>query len=102
MGTADRTINGPRPARDIVQDVLSDIKSLFQSEVRLAKAEIAEKAERVKTAGGMLGAAAVTGLFAGMCFLAACIALLALAMPVWAAALIMTVVLAAGAGIFYS
>ena len=61
--------------------------------MRLAKTEAAEKINRARSAGGLLGGAAVAGWYAGMCLVCTCVALLSLVMPVWAAALIMTTVL---------
>jgi len=91
-----------RSTSDILRDVVRDVQELLRSEVRLAKAEVSEQANRAKSAGGFIGGAAVAGLFAGMCFIAACIGLLAMAMPVWAASLIMAVVLGAPAAVLYA
>ena len=94
--------SGQRPVSEILRDVVHDIQDLFRSEVRLAKAEVSEQVDRAKSAGGKFGAAAITGLFAGMCLIAACVALLALALPVWAAALIMAAILGGVAAYLYS
>jgi hypothetical protein len=83
---------------EIVQDILRDIQNMIRGEIRLARAELGEKARHAGKAGGMLGAAVLCGLLAAGCFVAACIAALALAMPIWVAALIMTVLLAAIGG----
>jgi hypothetical protein len=64
-----------------------------RGELRLAKAELAEKGQRAGRAGGYLGLAAVCGLLAGACATTACIAALALVMPVWLAGTIMFVIL---------
>ena len=93
---------GQRPVSEILRDVVHDVQDLFRSEVRLAKAEVSEQVDRAKSAGGKFGAAAITGLFAGMCLIAACVALLALALPVWAAALIMAAILGGVAAYLYS
>lgn len=94
--------SGQRPVSEILRDVVHDVQDLFRSEVRLAKAEVSEQVDRAKSAGGKFGAAAITGLFAGMCLIAACVALLALALPVWAAALIMAAILGGVAAYLYS
>jgi hypothetical protein len=70
--------------------VIRDVQDLLGAEVRLAKAEVSESVDRAKRAGGLIGAAAAVGLFAGISLFATCIAALATAMPVWAAGLIMT------------
>jgi len=94
--------SGQRPVSEILRDVVHDVQDLFRFEVRLAKAEVSEQVDRAKSAGGKFGAAAITGLFAGMCLIAACVALLALALPVWAAALIMAAILGGVAAYLYS
>jgi uncharacterized membrane protein YedE/YeeE len=65
----------------------------MRSEMRLARAEISEQADRLKHSGGLISGGAVTGLLAAMCITVTCIAALALVMPVWAAALIIGAVL---------
>jgi len=93
---------GARSTSDILRDVVRDVQELLRSEVRLAKAEVTEQANRAKSAGGLMAGAAVAGLFAGMCFIAFCIGLLAMAMPVWAASLIMAFVLGAAGAFLYA
>jgi uncharacterized membrane protein YqjE len=87
--------------REILRDIAHDLQYLLHSELRLAKVEVTEQVDRVKHVAGFMGAAAVLGLFAGMCFVATCVALLALFAPVWGAALIMTLLLVAGGGWMY-
>jgi hypothetical protein len=93
---------GARSTSDILRDVVRDVQELLHSEVHLAKAEVAEHAERARSAGGHIGGAAVAGLLAVMCFVAFLIALMALAMPVWAGALIMAFVLGAAGAVLYA
>jgi hypothetical protein len=83
-------IEGQRSAGDIAHDVLTDVGDIVRGEIRLAQAEIREKAGK---AGGMMGAAALCGLLASACLVACCIAALALVMAVWLAALIVCVLL---------
>ncbi len=87
-------IRDTRSMGEIVQSILRDIQDVLRSELRLARAEMTEKAQRAGKAGALMGGAAVGGLLAAMALVATCIAALALAMAVWLAALIMTVVLA--------
>lgn len=82
---------------EIIRDLISDVQHIVRAEMRLAKAEVKEKAQQAGQAGGMFGGAAVCGLFAGACLVVTCIAALALAMPVWLAALIMAVCLGCAA-----
>src|SRR5258708_7006324 len=74
---------------EIFRNVVRDVQDLLRAKVRLAKAEVSENVDRAKSAGGLMGGAAAAGLFAGMSLVATCIAALATAMPVWAAALMM-------------
>jgi len=95
-------MQGERSAGDIVQDVVRDVGDIVRGEIRLARAEISEKAGKAGKAGGLFGGAAVCGLFAGACLVTACIAALALAMPLWLAAALMFVLLACAGGAFYA
>ena len=85
---------GERSAGQIIRDIVNDVQEVIRGEIRLAKAELTETARQAGRAAGMFGGAAVCGLFAGACFVVTCIAALALAMPVWLAALIMGICLA--------
>jgi len=84
---------GERSMAEILRDIIGDIQEMIHSEVRLAKAELTEKAQQAGRAGGMLGACALCGFLAAGCFVATIVAALALAMPVWLAALLMGVFL---------
>jgi hypothetical protein len=95
-------VPGARSTSDILRDVGRDLQELLRSEVRLAKVEVTEQANRAKSAGGLIGGAAVVGLFAGMCFIAFCIGLLAMAIPVWAASLIMAFLLGGAGAVLYA
>ena len=85
---------GERSAGEIMQDVVRDVGEVVRGEVRLAKAEMAEKAGKAGKAAGMFGGAAVCGLMGVASLVLAGIAALALAMPLWLAALLMGVLLA--------
>jgi uncharacterized membrane protein YqjE len=95
------TAHESAPVREILRDIVHDLQYLVHSEMRLAKVELTEQVDRVRKVAGFLGAAAIVGLLAGMCLVATCVALLALLLPLWAAGLIVTLLLAgAGAGLF--
>jgi len=79
---ADHTI-GERSAGEIMQDVVRDVGEVVRGEVRLARAEMSEKARQAGKAGGFFGGAAVCGLMAVAAMVAAAIAGLALVMPLW-------------------
>jgi uncharacterized membrane protein YqjE len=77
---------------ELMKQLADQTSRLVRSEVRLARAEMTEKAQAYARAGAMLGAAAVVGLLAGIALTLFLIYLLKLALPLWAAALIVTVV----------
>ncbi|MFI6928873.1 phage holin family protein [Streptomyces sp. NPDC050287] len=95
-----------RPAHDehhsvgeLVGQATEQLSRLVRQEVALAKEELAEKGRRAGRGGGLLGAAGAVG-YAGLLALAATVAAaLSLVLPVWAAALIVTGVLFALAGV---
>jgi hypothetical protein len=94
---ANHTI-GDRSAGEIVQDVMRDVGEVVRGEVRLAKAEFREKASQAGKAGGFFGAAALCGVMGFACLTLAGVAGLALFVPVWASALIVSVFLLIVAG----
>ena len=87
-----------RSVGDILRDIIHDLGRIIRDEAQLARVEFAEKAARARAAGGAFAIAAVSGLLAASCIVTACIAALALVMPVWLAALIMGIVLGVAAG----
>ncbi len=88
-----------RPLGELVKQLAQETSTLVRQEVDLAKAEMAEKGRRAGKGAGMLGAAAIAGLFALGALTACIIAALDAAMPLWLAALIPAVVYAAIAGV---
>ncbi|UCM91082.1 phage holin family protein [Streptomyces marincola] len=72
---------------------------LMREEMRLAQAELAEKGRGYRKGGGLYAGAGLVAVVAFQALVATVIAALALALPVWAAALIVTCVLAAGAAL---
>jgi Flp pilus assembly protein TadB len=99
---SDRSQTEHQSIAEALRSVIRDVQDLLRAEVRLAKAEVQENVDRARKVGGLIGGAAAVGLFAGMSLVATCIAALAIAIPVWAAALIMTVVLAGAGAFLYS
>lgn len=93
----------PDPAEaslgQLVSSVSQQIPDLIRSELRLAQAEMAEKGKRAGLGIGMFGAAGLLALYGVGALLATAILLLALVLPAWAAALIVTGVLFAAAGV---
>ena len=91
-----------RSVGEIVEDVVRDFGDIVRSELRLARVEITEKVQKAETAAGLLGGAAVCGFFAFGSLVTCCIAALALVMPVWLAALLMSVFLVCIAAALYA
>jgi len=96
------TYTNERSLGEIMQDVVQDFGNIVRAEIRLARAEVGDNVKKAGSAAGMFGGAAVCGLLGGMAFVAACIAVLALAMPVWLAAIIMTLVLVCAGAAMYA
>ncbi|MEV6958398.1 phage holin family protein [Streptomyces sp. NPDC051207] len=99
------TMDTSRPVRDehsvgeLVGQATEQLSRLVRQEMALAKMELAEKGKRAGKGGGMLGGAGAFA-YAGLLGLAATgAAALALVLPVWAAALIVTAVLFVIAGV---
>ncbi len=99
-----------RSLPELVKQLTEQTTTLLRQEIELAKVEAkeavdiakAEMTEKAKEAGkgaGMLGAAGVLGLLAGIAFTAFLILVLATFLPDWLAALIVTVLYAAIAGV---
>ena len=87
-------VPGERSIADVLQDIMRDVQEIVRSEVRLAKTELREEVAKAKTVAGLLGAAAITALFAVFFVLLAVVYALTLVMANWAAALIVGVGLA--------
>jgi uncharacterized membrane protein YqjE len=83
----------------LVHQLSEEIPQLVRSEIRLAQAEVTEKGKRVGIGAGMFGAAGVLGWFGLGTLIATAVLALAEAMPGWAAALVVAVVLFAAAGV---
>jgi len=87
---------------DIVKDIVSNIQDIIRSEIRLAKAEMTQKVSDASRAGAMLAAGAVLALYAFGFFLAIIYDALAIALPWWLSALIVSFGLFIIAGILLS
>lgn len=100
--TAGRQGTGDRSFSDIVKDTLANVQDIIRSEVQLAKIEVKQEARKAAVAGAMFGIAGAFGLL-GLAFCALCVVYaIALALPYWAAALIVGVGLFIIAGIALS
>lgn len=92
MGTPDRSIT------EVLQDILGNVQSIIRSEVKLAKSEVMDEIAKLKAAAPLLIIGGATALLATLFLVWTLVYLLALVVPLWAAALIVTAVLAAVGG----
>ena len=88
-----------RPVGELLKELSNQTSSLVRQELELAKAEMAEKGKKAGLGAGMFGGAGLFGFLALVALTACLIAALATGMDVWLAALIVTVVYAAIAGV---
>ena len=77
---------------ELIKDLSGQVSRLVRQEVELAKLEMTEKGKKLGVGAAMLGGAAVAMLLMLGSLTAFLIIVLALAMPWWAAALIVTAV----------
>lgn len=84
---------------ELFKQLSNDLSTLVRQELRLAQGEMTEKGKRAGFGAGMFGGAGVIGLVALGTFSACLIAALSKAMDVWLAALIVTVIYVALAGV---
>jgi membrane glycosyltransferase len=98
--TPERTTNGMReqPVGELLKQVSQDMSLLVRQELALALAEMTEKGKRAGAAAGMFAAAGIVGLLALGTLTTCVVAALATGM-VWIAALIVTVLYGASAGV---
>jgi hypothetical protein len=93
----------PRPAdastAQLVTQLTEKSTELIRAELRLAQAEMTAKAKHAGIGAGLFGGAGLVALYGVGSLIATVILLLALVMDPWLAALIVTVVLFAVAGV---
>ncbi|MGY1691741.1 phage holin family protein [Geodermatophilus sp. SYSU D01105] len=83
----------------LIGQLTEQISRLVRDEARLAQAEVTQKAKRLGVGAGLFGGAGLFAFLGTAALVATAILLLDLALPAWAAALIVTVVLFAVAGV---
>jgi uncharacterized membrane protein YqjE len=102
-GGATRATAAPPPPEpstgQLISDLTSQISRLVRDEARLAQAEVTQKAKRLGVGAGLFGGAGLFAFFGLAALITTVILALALVMPAWLAALIVTVVLFAIAGV---
>lgn len=94
---SDRTAPASQtaPVGELVERASHQLTELVRGELRLAQAEMKEKGRRYGKGGGLFGGAGVAGFLMLEALVVTAIAALAVVLPVWAAALIVTAVLGA-------
>jgi uncharacterized membrane protein YqjE len=94
-----RTDLSEEPLGAVVHRLSEQIPELVRSEIRLAQAELAQKGKRAGVGVGLFSAAGLFALYGLAALFTTAIVLLDLVLPLWAAALIVTAVLFAVAGV---
>lgn len=87
-----------RPVAAVLQDILRDLQEMIRSEARLAKAEIRDEARQTASSAMRLIAGVIVGLSAWLFSLWTAVYALANRMSMWAATLLVAIVLASAAG----
>jgi uncharacterized membrane protein YqjE len=85
---------------DLLKQLSEETSTLVRQELALARAELEQQGKRAGMGAGLLGGAGVAGLLTLGALTATLIGVLDTAMAFWLAALIVTVVWAAVAGVF--
>jgi hypothetical protein len=88
-----------RPTSELMRELTDQTTALVRKEIALAKVELTEKGKKAGVGAGMFGAAALLGAGAFAALTACFILALATFLEGWLAALIVTVVYAAIAGV---
>jgi hypothetical protein len=94
-----RTDVRERPAAELMRELTDQTTSLVRKEIELAKLELAEKGKKAGMGAGMFGGAGLFGVGAFATLTACLVLALDLVVAAWLAALIVTVVYAAIAGV---
>jgi hypothetical protein len=84
---------------ELLERLTADVRTLVRDELDLARRELTGKAKRAGAGAGLFGGAAVFALHGVAALIFTVGALLALALPVWAAALITTAAILVIAGV---
>ncbi|HET8660465.1 MAG TPA: phage holin family protein [Micromonosporaceae bacterium] len=84
---------------ELIQNASEQISRLVRDELRLARAELTSKGRTAGIGVGLLGGGGIVALYGVAALLTALVLGLAEAMPAWAAALLVGVVLLAVAGV---
>ena len=88
-----------RPTGELLKQLSDQTTTLVKQEIELAKLELQEKGKKAGVGAGMFGGAGAVGLYALGALTATIILALVTFLPGWVAALIVTVVYGAIAGV---
>jgi uncharacterized membrane protein YqjE len=100
MATQDREPGlREQPMGELFKKLSDDLSTLVRQELKLAQVEMAEKGKQAGIGLGMFGGAGLLGLLAALTLTTCVVAVLSTQMKVWIAALIVTVVYGAAAGV---
>lgn len=88
-----------QPIGELLQQASQQTATLVRQEIRLAQAELQGKGKHAGIGAGLFGGGGMVALCGLVALVIAAIAALALVLPVWAAALIVAVILFAVAGV---
>jgi uncharacterized membrane protein YqjE len=84
---------------ELIQRATDQVSELVRAEIRLAAVEMKDKGRRAGVGAGMLGGAGLIAGYGVAALLVAIVAALDLVLPLWAAALIVAVVLLGAAAV---
>ena len=98
-GQPGHTVHDDPTLGGLVHDLTQQVPQLIRSEMKLAQAEMTEKGKRAGLGIGMFSAAGLLAFLGLCCVITTAILALAHALPDWLSALIVAVVLLAGAGV---
>jgi uncharacterized membrane protein YqjE len=100
MATQDREPGlREQPMGELFKKLSDDMSTLVRQELKLAQVEMTEKGKQAGIGLGMFGGAGLFGLLAALTLTTCLVAALSTQMKVWIAALIVTVVYGAVAGV---
>jgi len=97
--TATTNDHAEKSTAELVRDLTEQVSHLARTEVTLAVRELKGKARHAGLGAAIAGAGGLFAFYGGAVLVAACVLLLALVLPAWAAALIVAGALFAVAGI---
>ncbi len=103
MSEPEPRVEPPKATEPSVSELVTQVSEqttrLVRDEMRLAQAELKEKGKHAGVGAGLSGGAGLIAFFGGAALITTIILALALLMPVWLSALIVTVALFIIAGI---